>query len=219
MFTDQYACTDVLNSIDFVLWRHAHVLLLSHILLLDLANWLHPWQIWNYALITTAMLIISYRFFFRIYRPHGICQYLLAWMPNNWSKWLKAVEPPIAIGLIVAGRNKPMLRLNLPNWTPVSVESFISFYSALNTLLWFSAYVYQNTWPDNKEELGSVTAVSFDKAGNVVMFHRVDRIWNMKTFNSSNVYQERYKGPIRGNTVLGLEAETGKVVYKWGKDL
>lgn len=99
------------------------------------------------------------------------------------------------------------------------MESFIYFYSVLNTLLWFSAYVYQNSWPDNKEELGSVTAVSFDKAGNVVMFHRVDRIWNMKTFNSSNVYQERYKGPIRGNTVLGLEAETGKVVYKWGKDL
>lgn len=80
-------------------------------------------------------------------------------------------------------------------------------------------YVYQNQWPDNKEELGAVTAVSFDKAGNVVMFHRVDRIWGPETFDRLNVYQEKYRGPIQGNTVLGLEAESGKVLYQWGKNL
>jgi len=81
------------------------------------------------------------------------------------------------------------------------------------------AYVYQNDWPANNVKLGAVTAVSFDSAGNVVIFHRVDRIWDQYTFNNSNVYQGRNKGPITKNTVLGLEPETGNVVYEWGKNL
>lgn len=91
--------------------------------------------------------------------------------------------------------------------------------SLINTQSRILGYVYQNQWPDNTEELGAVTAVSFDKAGNVVMFHRLDRIWGPSTFNTSNVYQELYRGPISGDTVLGLEAESGKVLYKWGKNL
>ncbi|XP_062128448.1 peptidyl-alpha-hydroxyglycine alpha-amidating lyase 1 [Drosophila sulfurigaster albostrigata] len=81
-----------------------------------------------------------------------------------------------------------------------------------------TTYVYQNDWPANDVKLGAVTAVSLDGAGNVVIFHRVDRIWNSITFNNSHVYQERNKGPIKQNTVLGLEPETGKVLYEWGKN-
>lgn len=100
------------------------------------------------------------------------------------------------------------------------MKSFINLsLCKLITHSWILGYVYQNQWPDNKEELGAVTAVSFDKAGNVVMFHRVDRIWGPETFNKSNVYQEQYRGPIKRNTVLGLEAESGKVLYQWGKNL
>ncbi|XP_030369389.1 peptidyl-alpha-hydroxyglycine alpha-amidating lyase 1 isoform X1 [Scaptodrosophila lebanonensis] len=92
----------------------------------------------------------------------------------------------------------------------IDVQSEIS---KLNT-----TYVYQSNWPANNVKLGAVTAVSFDKAGNVVIFHRVDRIWGQRTFNESNYYTETYKGPIRENVVLGLESATGKVIYEWGKN-
>ncbi|XP_034477035.1 peptidyl-alpha-hydroxyglycine alpha-amidating lyase 1 [Drosophila innubila] len=81
-----------------------------------------------------------------------------------------------------------------------------------------TTYVYQNAWPANDVKLGAVTAVSFDRAGNVVIFHRVNRIWTQRTFDNANVYQERNKGPIKENTVLGLEPDTGNVVYAWGKN-
>ncbi|XP_075165964.1 peptidyl-alpha-hydroxyglycine-alpha-amidating lyase 1 [Haematobia irritans] len=80
-------------------------------------------------------------------------------------------------------------------------------------------YVYQSSWPQMDVELGSVTAVSFDKAGNVVLFHRCDRIWDQNTFSLKNEFLERRKGPIRNNTVLALERNSGKLVYGWGKNL
>ncbi|XP_016968321.1 peptidyl-alpha-hydroxyglycine alpha-amidating lyase 1 isoform X1 [Drosophila biarmipes] len=81
-----------------------------------------------------------------------------------------------------------------------------------------NTYVYQNAWPANNVKLGQVTAVSFDKAGNVVIFHRVDRIWGMTTFDNRNQFQEKNRGPIRESTILALEPATGKVQYDWGKN-
>ncbi|KAH8394807.1 hypothetical protein KR222_006451, partial [Zaprionus bogoriensis] len=82
-----------------------------------------------------------------------------------------------------------------------------------------NTYVYQSNWPENNVKLGAVTAVSFDKAGNVVIFHRASHIWDQQSFNVLNVYQQRNKGPIKASTVLGLEAATGKLHYEWGKNL
>ncbi|XP_067633004.1 peptidyl-alpha-hydroxyglycine alpha-amidating lyase 1 isoform X2 [Eurosta solidaginis] len=82
-----------------------------------------------------------------------------------------------------------------------------------------TTYVYQSTWPSDNAKLGSVTAVCFDKAGNVVIFHRVDRLWDPLTFSLKNVFQQRKKGPIRENTVLAFDRNSGNVVYGWGKDL
>lgn len=79
--------------------------------------------------------------------------------------------------------------------------------------------MYQNAWPANNVQLGAVTAVSFDKAGNVVIFHRVDRVWGQNTFDNRNQYTEKFRGPIRESTILGLEPQTGKVQYDWGKNL
>lgn len=79
--------------------------------------------------------------------------------------------------------------------------------------------MYQSAWPADELKLGSVSAVSFDKEGNVVIFHRVDRLWDGNTFNNRNVFQQRKKGPIRDNTVLALERKSGHVVYGWGKGL
>ncbi|XP_073812243.1 peptidyl-alpha-hydroxyglycine-alpha-amidating lyase 1 [Musca autumnalis] len=80
-------------------------------------------------------------------------------------------------------------------------------------------YVYQPSWPKMDVKLGSVTAVSFDKDGNVVMFHRCDRIWDQNTFSLGNVFRQRNKGPIRDSTVLALDRNTGSLVYDWGKNL
>ncbi|KAI9578873.1 peptidyl-alpha-hydroxyglycine alpha-amidating lyase 1 [Glossina fuscipes] len=82
-----------------------------------------------------------------------------------------------------------------------------------------STYVYQPSWPDLARELGSVTAVDFDKGGHVVLFHRADHVWTQATFDHNNVYRDREKGPIRSSTVLALDCQTGKLVYEWGKNL
>lgn len=82
-----------------------------------------------------------------------------------------------------------------------------------------STYVYQPNWPDSGIKLGAVNAVTFDKDGNIVIFHRVDRIWGQNTFDIQNVYQERHLGPIDKNTVIAIDKKTGKSVYEWGKDM
>lgn len=82
----------------------------------------------------------------------------------------------------------------------------------------FPAYSVVPDWPDVSVKLGSVSAVTFDVDGNVVVFHRVDRLWDANTFDISNVYTQQSKGPITGFTVLALDKTTGKVVYKWGKN-
>ncbi|XP_064543606.1 peptidyl-alpha-hydroxyglycine alpha-amidating lyase 1 isoform X3 [Drosophila montana] len=102
--------------------------------------------------------------------------------------------------------------INWPQRAKQQVTDVKTELAKLNT-----TYVYQNSWPANNVRLGAVTAVSFDKAGNVVIFHRVDRLWDQTTFNTANVYQERSRGPINENTVLGLEPDSGKVLYEWGK--
>ncbi|XP_005182185.1 peptidyl-alpha-hydroxyglycine alpha-amidating lyase 1 [Musca domestica] len=80
-------------------------------------------------------------------------------------------------------------------------------------------YVYQSSWPKMDVKLGSVTAVSFDKDGHIVLFHRCDRIWDQNTFTLGNVFRQRNKGPIRDSTVLALDRETGNLAYDWGKNL
>ncbi|KAM7341956.1 peptidyl-alpha-hydroxyglycine-alpha-amidating lyase 1 [Cochliomyia hominivorax] len=80
-------------------------------------------------------------------------------------------------------------------------------------------YVYQSSWPEMNVKLGAVTAVSFDKAGNVVIFHRCDRVWELDTFSRNNVFTKRNKGAIRDSTVLALDRQTGKLVYDWGRNL
>ncbi|XP_054741836.1 peptidyl-alpha-hydroxyglycine alpha-amidating lyase 1 [Anastrepha obliqua] len=103
------------------------------------------------------------------------------------------------------------------NWPqPPKLKTEINVKDELTKLN--TTYVYQSAWPEEDLKLGSVTAVSFDKAGNVVIFHRVDRVWDENTFNDRNVFLQRKKGPIRENTVLVLERKTGHVVYGWGKN-
>lgn len=58
--------------------------------------------------------------------------------------------------------------------------------------------------------------MSFDNAGNVVVFHRGDHIWDGSTFSRNNIYLPRAKGSITQNTVVAFDRHTGAVAYEWG---
>ncbi|XP_034653614.1 peptidyl-alpha-hydroxyglycine alpha-amidating lyase 1 isoform X1 [Drosophila subobscura] len=114
---------------------------------------------------------------------------------------------------ILKGAGAGATQINWPTRSKQGIPDIKTELAKLNT-----TYIYQNAWPANNVKLGAVTAVSFDKAGNVVIFHRVDRIWGQDTFDNANQYREKYRGPIRESTVLALEPATGRVQYDWGKN-
>lgn len=83
-----------------------------------------------------------------------------------------------------------------------------------------SAHSWENAWPTKSRKLGSVSAVSFDNADNVVVFHRGNHVWDGSTFDATNnVYLPRSKGPIAENTIIGFNRKTGKVSYEWGSGM
>lgn len=73
--------------------------------------------------------------------------------------------------------------------------------------------------PVGYPRLGGISAVSFDVDGNVVIFHRGDRVWDEHTFNSSNVFMGQDQGPIGLSTVLALEPDSGAIAYECGKNM
>nr|CAD7459162.1 unnamed protein product [Timema tahoe] len=85
-------------------------------------------------------------------------------------------------------------------------DAYASFNSNLNVV---------TDWPDPHKRLGQLSAVSLDKDGNVVVFHRGDREWGAESFQPNNVYNQRALGPIQQNTVVVFNATTGKVVYEF----
>lgn len=66
--------------------------------------------------------------------------------------------------------------------------------------------------------LGTVTAVAFDLSGNVVVFHRADRIWNQQTFNVNNVYTGN-SNPISNATIIAYKRHNGAEAYRTGHGL
>ncbi|XP_036148477.1 peptidyl-alpha-hydroxyglycine alpha-amidating lyase 2-like [Monomorium pharaonis] len=74
----------------------------------------------------------------------------------------------------------------------------------------------ENRFWRSPENLGEVSGVAVEPTGNLVIFHRGDRVWNYDTFNKNAEYQEKYRGPIRDNTVLTLDSETGDIIRGWG---
>ncbi|KAK0429082.1 hypothetical protein QR680_011179 [Steinernema hermaphroditum] len=51
-----------------------------------------------------------------------------------------------------------------------------------------------------QHKLGQVSGLSFDKNGNVVVFHRADKVWNQFTFDQNGVLSD--KNPIARPTIL-----------------
>ncbi|RXG68440.1 Peptidyl-glycine alpha-amidating monooxygenase [Armadillidium vulgare] len=78
-----------------------------------------------------------------------------------------------------------------------------------------SEFQVVDNWGPTNYSLGQVTAVSIDSRGDVVIFHRADRIWDGSTFNSENVLLSKDK-PIEKATILHLRRDSGKVMHEWG---
>ncbi|XP_055379907.1 peptidyl-alpha-hydroxyglycine alpha-amidating lyase 1 [Condylostylus longicornis] len=114
---------------------------------------------------------------------------------------------------VMQGSSSSGMRIKEPKFKsdPIDVKTELE---KLNT-----SHTFQPDWPIKQKVLGSVSAVTFDKAGNVIVFHRVDRIWNEATFNMSNYFMQQSLGAISGNTVVAFHKKTGKVLYEWGKNL
>lgn len=83
---------------------------------------------------------------------------------------------------------------------------------------YFTAHIAQN-WPASNRKLGSVSAISFDSYGNIVVFHRGNHVWDMKSFNKMNEYTQRNHGPITANTIIAFNRTMGQVSYEWGSNL
>ncbi|KAJ6640957.1 Peptidyl-alpha-hydroxyglycine alpha-amidating lyase 1 [Pseudolycoriella hygida] len=81
-----------------------------------------------------------------------------------------------------------------------------------------STYLLQNAWPTESRRLGTVSQVSFDLYGNIVVFHRGENVWNALTFNSQNEYQSG-RVPIKDYTLVAFNKTSGEVAYEYGKDL
>ncbi|XP_074634773.1 peptidyl-glycine alpha-amidating monooxygenase A-like isoform X2 [Acropora palmata] len=76
-------------------------------------------------------------------------------------------------------------------------------------------------WPGNQpidHKLGQVTAVDIDKYGNVVIFHRGSRRWEIDSFDANEVFSNQ-KESIPEATVLTLDSKTGKIMNSWGQNM
>ncbi|KAJ4436524.1 hypothetical protein ANN_16555 [Periplaneta americana] len=82
-----------------------------------------------------------------------------------------------------------------------------------------ASYNVVENWPDPSKKLGQLSAVSFDADGNVVVFHRGDRVWDSNTFLTNNVYNQRGLGPIVQPTIVVFNASSGLVVQEWGTNI
>jgi peptidylamidoglycolate lyase len=83
----------------------------------------------------------------------------------------------------------------------------------------FIGYNVIVSWPDATKKLGQLSAVSLDADGNIVIFHRGDRVWDSNTFLTNNVYNQRAMGPIIQPTVVVFNASSGLVVDEWGHSM
>ncbi|XP_018905482.2 peptidyl-alpha-hydroxyglycine alpha-amidating lyase 2-like isoform X1 [Bemisia tabaci] len=105
-----------------------------------------------------------------------------------------------------------------------------SFYSSLKYLLGrgpdlpdtqesfgVSSITEVGNWPIRSiQHLGQISGISVNPAGQPVIFHRGPKIWDSGSFNESNYFQEGTEEPIRVDTVITLDAETGNILSSWG---
>jgi len=72
---------------------------------------------------------------------------------------------------------------------------------------------------DTGLSLGQVSAVDVNQDGDPVVFHRGPVVWNGKSFDAKNKLVARKEKPIQVDTIMTLDANKGKVISSFGKDL
>jgi len=72
---------------------------------------------------------------------------------------------------------------------------------------------------DSGLKLGQVSAVDVNQNDDPVVFHRGPVVWNGKSFDSKNRLVARKEKPIQVDTILTLDANKGKVISSFGKDM
>ncbi|XP_055708000.1 peptidyl-alpha-hydroxyglycine alpha-amidating lyase 1 isoform X2 [Phlebotomus papatasi] len=82
-----------------------------------------------------------------------------------------------------------------------------------------STYNYDDSWPSPQIKMNSISAVSLDREGNAVIFHRADRVWGQSTFNLDNEFTQPQLGAIPDSTILAFSRKTGALRYSLGKNL
>uniref|UniRef100_A0A915HG78 Peptidylglycine monooxygenase n=1 Tax=Romanomermis culicivorax TaxID=13658 RepID=A0A915HG78_ROMCU len=76
--------------------------------------------------------------------------------------------------------------------------------------------VESKDWPISNIPFGQISGLTTDSNGNLVVFHRSDRVWDENSFNLTNYYMQRTNGPIMDDTVLTLNAN-GSIIKRWGR--
>ncbi|XP_057326058.1 peptidyl-alpha-hydroxyglycine alpha-amidating lyase 2-like [Microplitis mediator] len=80
-------------------------------------------------------------------------------------------------------------------------------------------YPEENTIWKTPKDVGQITGVGVDPAGNPVIFHRADRSWDYGSFDDTFKFRESFRGPITQDTVLTLNPRSGSVESSWGSNM
>uniref|UniRef100_A0A1L8DTV6 peptidylamidoglycolate lyase n=2 Tax=Nyssomyia neivai TaxID=330878 RepID=A0A1L8DTV6_9DIPT len=81
-----------------------------------------------------------------------------------------------------------------------------------------STYTYDDSWP-SRGKMNSISAVSLDREGNAVIFHRAGRVWGQLTFNLDNEFTQTRQPPIPDSTIMAFSRKTGTLRYTLGRNL
>lgn len=74
---------------------------------------------------------------------------------------------------------------------------------------------WNQTW-GSKLHLGQASAVSIDPEGNIAIFHRGSRVWDMGSFNSKEEFNFKNNcGPVKEPTII-LVDKNGHEIFHWG---
>lgn len=74
-------------------------------------------------------------------------------------------------------------------------------------------------WPDRSIQFGQVSGVTLDTVGNVYVFHRGDKKWDINSFLPNETFNEINLGPISKSTVAVINPITGALMYEWGSQM
>ncbi|CAG9540361.1 unnamed protein product [Cercopithifilaria johnstoni] len=66
--------------------------------------------------------------------------------------------------------------------------------------------------------IGQVTGLGINSQGYLLAFHRADRVWNRRSFDKYNKFDENL-GPIKNATIYMIDPHSGTVIKEFGKDI